>query len=136
MAATGYIGHGGTLVKDPSGTPVSMTDIVDYQDDGLETDDIEITSDQSPSNMKEYTPGEIEPGTFVCTMNYKKSLWKTLSDLQIARTTTTWKYTAQDSGNRLSTGYVKKLSMGYPDQGKSTMVLTVKRTGTITDATS
>lgn len=128
MAASGMIGHAQVL-EVTSGTPFVVTDLTNIQFSGKATDSIEISSESSPINAKEFIPGMIDHGTCTFTCNYKEAMHKTLADLQDARTSATWKHTRPDASYLTFVGFIMSDDRQFPHQGKTEMTYTIKITG-------
>lgn len=136
MAAKGKIGHGQSVIKDPSGTPLTITDITKVGATGLLRDVIEITSGDSANNAKEFTPGLIDYGQLNLELNYDETMWKSLYDLAEAGTTDTWKFIRKDGSHTSGSGFVMAFDEDHPDASKATFTVSIKATGRWTATTA
>lgn len=129
MAASGMIGHGTTLTKDPSGTPLVITNLLSFNATSMSADVIEITSGDSANNTKEFVPGMIDYGTWEAEVNYGETLYNSIRSLFAAQTSDTWKVVRKDGTHDVCTGFVSAVSETHPDQAKATFTFTIKVTG-------
>lgn len=128
MPAAGMIGHAQVL-EVTSGTPFVVTDLTNIQFSGKATAVIDISSESSPINADEFIPGTINHGQCTFTCNYKEAMYKTLSDLQDARTSATWKHTRPDGSYKTFVGFIMSDDDQFPHQGKTEMTFSIKITG-------
>lgn len=128
MPAAGMIGHAQVL-EVTSGTPFVVTDLTNISFGGKSTDSVEISSESSPINAKEFIPGMIDHGTCTFTINYKEAMVLTLHNLQDARTSATWKHTRPDGSYKTFVGFLMSEDDTFPHQDKMEVSFTIKITG-------
>ncbi len=136
MAAQGKIAHSQIVTKDPGGTPLVITDILSVSASGLLRDSIEITSNDSADNAKEFIPGLKDYGQLDLELNYSETMWKSLYDLWEAGITDTWRHTKKDGSYVSGSGFVLSINETHPDAAKTTMTVSIKATGRWTPTTA